>query len=198
MSGGLSINGAEQIVTNAIHRWRASISYTLGQDDQIRKARGAIAGLDGKAGTLYIGPCDGRLANWPIGTLGARLTPHSLYNNILDWDTYGTPPVTGDALLVATTTSSVSIGSTSVGINVTKGSPLQVGQYFGLGDRLFIITVASNPVQFRPPSREAFSSGTSVKLWRPRTKMRLLDDDTSAMDVQLHRGSLTLNLIEIA
>lgn len=73
-SGGVSIVGSEQIVASGAGRWTASLSIPIKKPDQVLAARALLAGLDGRAGSVLVGPLEVSRAPWIVDWLGYVVT----------------------------------------------------------------------------------------------------------------------------
>lgn len=203
VSGGRSLAGTEQVVVGSGGYWMASLTIPVHRDEQVLAARALLAGLDGRAGTLLAGPHDGRRANWPVDRYGRRITPRRVRRPQLDGTSCADAPDLVPSLILATLAAPAALRATNAEITVHRGSSLRAGQYFGIGDRLHLITAVTaidgdaNSVTFRPPLRAAALANAQVDIVAPRTSMRLASDDTGlALDL-LRFGTLQLDLVEV-
>lgn len=203
VSGGRSLAGTEQVVVGGGGYWTASLTIPIRRDEQVLAARALLAALDGRAGTLLVGPCDGRRANWPVDRYGRKLTPGFYRRRELDETPYEDPIGIPSAAISASLAEAAAIRATTCSIDVGYGSPLRAGQYFGVGQRLHVITGITatdgtvQTVTFRAPLRAAAAVDAPIELRKPVTSMRLASDDTGALDLSLSRfATLQLDLIE--
>lgn len=203
-SGGPALNGAEQTVASGAGRWRAAGTFRVRNDAQVRAARAFFAKVQGRAVEIRLPAFDGRRANWPIDAQGRVLHPGATRRKALDGTVYEDPEIPPQSEIIATLNVGAAIGVSQTQINMTQGSPLRIGQYFGLGpDRLYIINEIVNvagsvtTVRFWPPIREAGTLGQEVRLTRPQCLVKLLSDENVLRELELLRfADLTLEFRE--
>jgi hypothetical protein len=202
-TGGASISGSEQVIASGAGRWRATASFSVRTEAQVLNWRGFRASLDGMAGAFDVSPFDfyrpydinGRKVS---GVDHASFAPETMF---YDGSAFGQSDQT-----YATLAASVSAGVTrlTVTANASWVSP-RPGQYFGIGDRLYIVTRAwrstvTDPwtVDFRPRLRASAIAGTRVIIDRPTCKMRLASDGSGALDLVFGRfASTSLEFVEV-
>jgi hypothetical protein len=164
-----------------------------------------LARLEGRANLLNIGPCDCR--NAVTQEPFAENQPYSdetLHSDDTGWLDSGSP---------TTIRTAASLGATSIDVRGSTNLDLAEGAYLGLGGYLYIVeSVTSNVVvvgapasdyrhatlSIRPRLRAAADVDDVVEWEHPRCPMRLLTDDSGALDLSLGRiGTMTLDLIEV-
>lgn len=202
-SGGLSLTGGEQLVAAIAGRWEATLSLPVHSDAQILALRALLAGLDGRSGTLLVGPRDCRRVPWAVDAYGRKISPKLRRNPSLDGTPYADAPNLADTLVVATLSGAHAIGATTAVIAVATGSPPKPGNYFEIASRLYLITEVTaqvginTTVKFRPRLRADAAAGAVVDLVSPVCTMRLADDASGWPDLDLGRfADVSLNLVE--
>lgn len=207
-SGGPSLTGGEQFVETPGGRWIAQQEVYIRTADQVMAWRGFLARLRGQAGTVRLGPSgQGARAPWPLDPQGVPVTPKRVRHPELDGTTYADPANRVDNLIAATLASSALLNAVTLGVtraNVTLpveqvgaparvGTPalLRVGQYLGLGGRLYLIDeiVVDNGlfanVRVWPWLRADAASGAAVNFTGPTTTMRLASGDQMRQGVRV-------------
>lgn len=201
--GGQALDGTEEVVAGASPYWRATRTVPVRTREQILAYRAMIAGLDGRAGTLQVGPWDFPRVPWATDPYGRRVTPSLDRRRGLDATAYADPEARIDALVAAVLAKGVARNGTSATIRMVRGGVVEAGLYFGLDDRLHIVTAAEETIgadteiTFRPWSRDRVVTGAPVNFVTPKCRMRLANDDTGALELQLARfGTITIELVE--
>lgn len=204
-SGGASISGAEQVVSSGAARWAATLEIPLWREEWILALRGYVAGLDGRAGEITIGPMDRfqpRDVNGRRTAAVADLPYDEDGEGALLFDGVGfqNSPIGGVTL-------AASAALRASRVQMAAAAPWMVprtGQYFGIGGRLYISTMVSQVnvsssyiVQHRPLLRAAASNGAAVETFVPVTTMRFATDEIwdGVLD-QGRRASVTLQMVE--
>lgn len=201
-SGGLSMTGSEQVTVSNAGRWKARLDVPVARENRVLALRGLLAQLGGRAGTVLVpkweryGPRDAngrRMAQ--LATAG-----YSGCGVNFDGSAFGQ-----DDFAHATTSASAALGATQISLTLATGiDGPRPGQYFGIGDRLYICNAAwqedeGDPlvVQFAPRLRVAVASGTRVILDRPVCLMRLANDDSGELMLDAGRfGTTNLDFVE--
>jgi len=204
-TGGISINGAEQVVRSGAGRWRATMEFPVAKEEWILSFRAFVAEIGGRSGECEVpvldlyAPSDingKRLSPYDTATLGSGQSAHLLHDGAgLGQHEPTHVTLYENAALRATR------------IKLTAGPSWTVprpGQYFGINSRLYIAThsyraTEQDPwtVGFRPPLRAAASAGDRVITDRPVCTMRLAKDDTGELELRFARwGRATLEFVE--
>jgi hypothetical protein len=91
----------------------------------------------------------------------------------------------------------------SINVTIVYGGLLEPGQDFSIGERMYRIRTVTYTganaatLTFRPPLREAVTTGSTLEFDEPVCLMRLQTDDEMDLDLALHRfGSPTVQFIE--
>lgn len=202
-SGGVSITGGEQVVASASGRWRARAVFNVLREDRVLAWRAFIASLNGRAGLLEIGPFD---FHRPADANGRRVSnveaaQVSGLGFLFDHSGFGQQDFT-----FATLAAGAALRATRITINAANSwQAPRAGQYFGIGQRLYIVTAIyraanSGPwtVDFWPQLRAAASAGERIITDRPICLMRLASDEIGGLDLDFGRiGQASLDLVEV-
>lgn len=205
-SGGQTFSGIEQVVQSPAARMTATLTVPCNTDAKVLAMRALLAGLDGRAGTVLVGPMEVRRAPWAADPLtGGLLSPAVARRNAAinpGWNANGDTAATLDFR----TFGSVAMNAVAMSVQRLRGGILRPGMYFSIGDRLHVISALRAAdgggagviaIEFRPWTQSTYAAGTVVEFGRPKAAMRLATDDTGALDLQLSRfGTVTLDLVE--
>lgn len=212
-SGGRSLTGAEQVVVGPSARWRATLTIPVHTPAKVLAFRALLAALDGRAGTVLVGPIEVTRAPWFIDPLtGGRITYRRGARDAAIDPAYDTNPDTS-ADLDFRVSGAAALNATALTIQRVRGGLLLPGMKFSIADRMHVITALTTldpadpatglavpgtiGIQFRPWLRAAAPAGGLIEFGTPRCVMRLASDDTGALELQLSRyGSVTLDLVE--
>jgi len=212
-SGGLSITGYEQTVKSDAGRWRAKMTFDIGHgfggkrtQDTVLAWRALLARCEGRVGRILIGPCD--QANTPPAIRGDAAVPPETFDDgaSFDDDTLIIPAAT-PAHIAGTYQS----GATTIIVNMLGGHVPEPGQYFGAGNRLFLIKRAELyggslmapfvPAYWQlkvwPPVREPIEDGSPADFDDPVCAMCFRSDDVGELMMQgMYYGTPSLDLVE--
>lgn len=209
-SGGRSITGSQQVVSSGGGGfWRASMTLPVFGETRSLAYRALYAALDGMAGEILV-PC---MTKWrPRDLNGAELHWASAGGELLGGSGFSFSDNTGlgqteDALI--RTVAAADIRSTQLLLSHPDTPMLRPGHYFGIGDRLYLVSqswmivsdgdeviVYGEPetytvigentsfVRFWPPLRSEVPAGTPLVLGRPVCRMRLASDDIDPLDLE--------------
>lgn len=214
-SGGASIIGTEQIVVSRAGRWKAAMTFALKGDARVLSYRVMIASLEGRAGTLSVGPYD---ANRPVDVNGRRLSyvqaaPLAEYS--MDGGAFFDPagwgqvnPSASPPIARVNQTPAPVAGALTMQIELLGGvEGPRPGHYFGFGERLYLITKMYQlapgvlwTIEFWPRLREGVGNFTNLICDRPICKMQLASDDSGQLTLETLRGarsSGTIDLVEV-
>lgn len=179
-SGGLALNGTEQIIDSQSGRWMAELEVVIAGNAAFLQWEAFLAEMRGRVGTVKVPARQGRRASWPVdSTTGAILSPRRVRQAELDGTIYADPAIPTASAITATASGSASINATAISIAVTQGEIVQAGQYFspaaGKLHRIRSITstvVKTSAVVFWPPLRAGVSNGATIELIEPTCEMR--------------------------
>lgn len=211
-SGGRSLSGGEQIVAGPSGYVTASLTVPCNNRSKVLAMRALLAGLDGRLGTVRVGPFEVGRAPWWVDPLtGGKVTycrGNRDANKAPAWDS--NPDTSSD--LDFSLQGAHSMNAVLASIQRVRGGFLEPGMWFSVGNRLHMLTrlTTADPagsdgeaapgvigVELRPWLRADYDGATAVEFGTPRGLMRLASDDTGALELQLSRsGVVTLDLVE--
>ncbi|MEF2550005.1 hypothetical protein VQ042_01330 [Aurantimonas sp. A2-1-M11] len=200
-SGGVSTNGLEQIVGSGAGRWRASLGgIYVRTNAQVLAWRAFRLSLRGRTGTVLVSPFDGKRVNWPKDAYGRALHPGFTRRRHLDGTIYEDPEIPTESEVNATFAAAAARRATTVQIAVSQGEAIKAGQYLSPSEgRLHVVVGVINSTTFsiEPPLRDAVTLGQAVNFTRPTCEMRLMDDGSGGLDLQLARtGMVSMDFVE--
>lgn len=195
-SGGETINGREQVVSNGLGRWVASVSFAAHDPTSIRTIRALVAKLDGRSNAVRIGPCD--CSNAPPGVPLVGGIPYSddaFHTDGSGFVQGGVPPKVIEEAAAGTYSVKIMVGSTLV--------PIPEGVYIGLAGRLYMV-VGYTPLEnetaelnLLPRLRATVPVDETVLWCGARCPMRFTSDDSGALPLTLARfGEATFDMVE--
>ena len=144
-SGGMSVSGVEQVIASSAGFWRADIVFHVKRSGQTRPGnqhlawRAMLANLEGRTNPFFIGPCDH--ANAPAAIAGEDdLGPYHITHS-------DDAPFSDGTYYAQYATSAHVVANAAAGVNaitiwVEAGHIPEAGQYFGIGQRLYLIKSA--------------------------------------------------------
>lgn len=214
-SGGRSIAGTEQVTVSSSGFWRAKISFLVmrkvvggavrKQDSQLAW-RAMLANLQGRSNAFLIGPCDhGNTPAYIAGDTEVDPLPHDDGTFFSDGTGYVQPATP------AHVAGNYAAGSTSMIVNMLGGHTPEPGQYFSVGERMFLIKSAAlyggslmapfTPAYWQlsiwPEVREAISDGAWAEFDDPVCLMQFASDDTGELAIaKLQAASPSIDLVE--
>lgn len=208
-SGGRSLTNQEQIVAGPSGYVTASLTIPCNTRAKVMAMRTLLASLDGRAGTVLVGPCEATRAPWFVDPLtGGKIT----YGQGAKNPAFENNPDTSSSLdyRVAATTPMNAVALT---VQRNRGGFLEPGMMFSLNGWMYMITALTSAdpadpatgqaasgtvgIKFRPWARADYLAGTLIEFGRPVCAMRLASDDTGAMELQLSRfGTVSLDFVE--
>lgn len=174
--------------------------------------RSLLAGLDGRAGSVLVGPVEVSRAPWNVYPLtGGKIGyAQGAQDAAVDPAFEANPDTT--SVLDFSVVGGAAMNAISMVIQRKQGGIIEPGMMFSIGNRLHIVTglpsgelaapglpgpAGNIPIQFRPWLRSDYGDGTPIEFGRPLATMRLASDDTGAMELQLSRtGVVALDLVE--
>lgn len=211
-SGGRSITNQEQVVVGPSGFITASLTIPVNKPAKVLAMRALLASLDGRAGTVLVGPCEGSRAPWFVdpltgGKIGKKQGDRDAAQNPA-WDT--NPDTSAD--LDFRLAGPAAMNATSLTIQRVRGGLLIPGMMLSIGERLHILASLTTAdaigagglavpgnigVTVRPWLRADYAAGTTLEFARPRCVMRRASDDDGEIELQLSRmGVVTLDLVE--
>jgi hypothetical protein len=211
-SGGRSLANQEQVVVGPSGFVTATLTVPCNKPAKVLAMRALLAGLDGRAGTVLVGPFEVARAPWFVDPLtGGKITTcRGDQDAALDaaWDANADTSADLDFRAAG----AIAMNATALTVKRNRGGLLAPGMFFEIASRLHMITALTTAdptgdgglaapgnigIQFRPWTRADYPANTAIELGHPRCTMRLASDDTGAMELQLSRyGSVTLDLVE--
>lgn len=211
-SGGQSFSGIEQVVRSPASRWTATLTVPCNRREKVLAMRALLASLDGRAGTVLVGPFEVSRAPWFVDPItGGKVTRcrgDRDASRDQAWDANADTSADLDFRL----SGGAAINATAATIQRNRGGLLAPGMFFSVGERLHMVTALTTPdptgdgglaapgaigLQFRPWTRADYVAGTAVEFGRPACLMRLASDETGSMELALSRfATVTLDLVE--
>lgn len=204
--GGRSISNQEQVVAGPSGYVTASLTVSCNTKAKVLAMRGLLAALDGRAGTVLVGPVEVSRAPWFVDPLtGGLVGPGQGARDAARDPLFSENPETS-AVLDYRLATPATLNATTITVQRYHGGPILVGQFLSIGNRLHVVADLPSGdggipgpvrVSVRPWLRADYSAGTAVEFGRPVCPMRLASDDTGAMQLDLSRfGTVTLDLVE--
>lgn len=200
-SGGAATNGQEQTIGSMSGRWAVTFEgLPIRTNDQVLEYRAFHANFEGRANSALVPIFDGKRANWPVDQYGRELHPGFTRRKQLNGTQFADPAIPVDSQITARLTAAAARRATTVGIEVTKGAPLKVGQFFSpRPGQLHMVTASLGSGQFRikPPLRNPEPINTALNLTRPTCEMKLASDQEGIITPRdMKRGTVSLRLVE--
>ena len=182
ISGGTALDGGETVIaTDGGGRWRAEYSNApLNRRDKVMAWRAARAIMEGGAVPIIFPFCDAR--HQPlVRKLGG--VPHSDGTPFDDTTLYegggGNSVALSDAPLRAT---SMFIDTTVLERELVGGERFSIDHPTWRHRLYEVKKVDGSRIEFRPPLREAVTSGTEIEFRDPKCVMRLTSDMIAPLD----------------
>lgn len=210
--GGRSVLNQEQVVAAPTGYVSASLTIPCPDRARVLAMRALLAGLDGRAGSVLVGPREVGRAPWNIDPLtGGRISYAQGARDAAIDPAFETNTDTTSALDFRVS-GGAPMNATSMVVQRGHGGVIEPGMMFSIDSRLHIVTALPNgelaapgspgppgmiSVQFRPWLRADYADGTAIEFGTPLATMRLASDDTGAMELQLSRtGVVAIDLVE--
>lgn len=204
ITGGVSLSGEAQFAdASGGGRWIGDFGDVSLMTREARLMyRRFVAAADGGAQWLIV-PIADRL-HQPVNSRYTGTDPVGLDTWVSDVTSWSAEDVT------ATTTADMALSATSCSFNITAPKPLLGGELFSIlhatqGWRLYRVsrvvsggtvgTAVSTVVKFRPPLREAVTTGAAMNFDSPRCIMRI-DGDISETTQQFRFGKAAARFVE--
>jgi hypothetical protein len=197
LAGPSAISGAAQVVASDAGIWKATLGNILIRNRTERITFRAVATLlEGRLNPILIPLCR---ADQPIpeGAEEAGLydaIPHSDGSFFDDGGGYA------QTIIDVTAAAGAALRATSITITPTYVGDILAGQHFSIGERLYRVrgyNEDTHVLTFRPPLREAVTSGDHLNFDDPVGKFRLASDSEMDLELAMRRsGSPTVSFIE--
>ncbi|MBW8639002.1 hypothetical protein K1W69_17530 [Hoeflea sp. WL0058] len=192
LSGGASISGRTQVVASDAGVWVATLSSIPVTDrDEVLAWRAIEAYCDGRLNAIDVPLPDYEQAYAPFG---ADLSYEALFAPVSHGDGSYFSDGSGyvSSVIDVTAGGDLALGATSMTAVVTYAPRLQPGQVFSFdhtnkGPRWYQVKswdTETSAMTFRPPLREAVTSGATLNFDRPTCRMRLRSDDAMRLDLR--------------
>ncbi|WP_241963243.1 hypothetical protein [Paracoccus suum] len=194
-SGGVSLNGVEQVLTSTASWWEISLTLSREFDGERLKAFEAyISRMRGRQNVAAIPLCD------PY-RYGAKVSPLQQPWSDGTYFSDGTGWVDGTASQPMTVVNAAGVGSRFLTFKLTQPvrPALRLGDMFSINGFLYRVTSAGgNDIYFEPPLRQAIPAGQVIQTDPPVFYGRFATDDEGRRSRELMRwgGQTTLTLIE--
>lgn len=211
-SGGRSITNQEQVVVGPSGYVTASLTIPVNKPAKVLAMRAMLAALDGRAGTVLIGPREGSRVPWFVDPwTGAPITAGA-GRKAAAIDPAWAENADTSADLVFRLGDAAPMNATALTIRRIRGGFLAPGMMFSILGHLHIITALTTAdpigpngmadegnigVVVRPWARVAYGQSSPVEFARPVCEMRRASDDDGELELQLSRfGTVTLDFVE--
>ncbi|MHC2087214.1 hypothetical protein [Methylobacterium sp. CM6244] len=211
-SGGRSVTNRELIVVGPTGYVTASLTVPVNRPAEVLAMQALLAGLDGRAGTLLVGPRLGARVPWAIDPLtGGRISRCRGDKDAARdpaWDANADTSADLDFRLAL----AAPLNATTLTIQRNRGGFLIPGMMFSIAGRLHIIIALASPdpagagglpapgnisVVVRPWLRADHAAGAVLEFARPLCTMQRASDDDAEIELQLSRfGTVSLDLVE--
>lgn len=197
-SGGMTLNGREQISGSPTFRWKAKLNFEFNDDLRIRTWKAIIAKAQGRLAAIQTRPLDIVDPKKYISS-NAQI----LYQNASGGFV---PHSNGVGFAAANPTISVGVypkNTNSITLNLSVyNNALQVANFFGIDGKMYIVTsiyyvgsVAT--MEFEPPLQSATTASSKFTL-KPTVHMRLNDDASGSHSIMLGKSmTASLDLVEV-
>jgi len=201
-TGGASLTGSEQVTVSNAGRWRAKAAGPIVTEESVLAWRAFVSLMEGRAGTVLV-------PKWE--NYGVRDANGRVFNEVggvafddgLGFDLSGFGQ---SDIAYALTYVSAAIGATRIVVDVLSGEGPRPGQYFGIGQRLYMCQAAWSDedaavlnVQFWPRLRSAVPAGARVIIDRPTCLMRFASDQTGELELDFGRwANPMVEFVEVA
>jgi hypothetical protein len=168
--------------------------------DAVKVFRSLAALLEGGANQIRVPVFDAARAPWayngntPITAVSdVTFSDGSLF---ADGTGFYTQPITIDL------SADAALRDIEIAVTVSQAGTIMGGEYFSLGDNLHVVKqvldVDDTAQTWRvwPPLRQAWASGTQLNFARPVCKMRLAQEDSADLSIDLYSAQPVMNFIE--
>lgn len=193
-----SVSGNTQVVASDAGIWKVSFGgVVVTSRTEVLAWRGVAASLEGRLTPILVPFCRGYQ---PVPTDSDGLydtVPHS------DDSPHDDDTEYQGQVIDVTLASSPAVRAVSANITIGYADTIQPGQMFSLGERMYRLKTVvytsdtAAAITFRPPLREAATSGDRLELDDPVVRCRLASDDEMDLPLDGRRRALpTVNFIE--
>ena len=200
-SGGLSLSGIEQVVQSSSDFWEAQATLRIHRMPERLAYRALQAQNWGRAGEWVIPVCDPFYVSGGIPP--ADFSFDSSFDSSFALGSMAPPVIpsgVGGSIDVAALKGARTLDFEMIEHDLT---PLP-GQYFSIGDRLYLIGTVTNlaahhyRITFAPGLRAAAPIDTAMEFSNPRCLMRLAQDNVGQMSLDLLRfADVQLSFVEV-
>jgi hypothetical protein len=204
LSGGQSLAGFEQVASQMNDRWRASFSFKVNSSATLMALRAFVIQMRGRQGTVLLPVFDRSRAPWAIDQAGRQKSPALMRTRSLDGTSFADPPDFNDGLMTATVATDALLNDTNLTVAVAVGSVPEVGHYFSIGSRLYMVEAVNGAgpytVGIWPWLREDVAAGEPINFTSPACEMRFESDDEGTAALlgadQMKFANVTLSFVE--
>lgn len=198
LSAPASMTGAVQVVSSDAGIWKATFGNVLVRGrNHVLAFRGIANLLEGRLGKILVPLCRGYQPLLPAWQPLYEPVPHSDGAFFSDGSGYVSQ------VIDVTLAGSAAARAVSAIVNIAVADTLQPGQHFSIGERLYrlrtvnYISQTTAAITFRPPLREAASTGVRLEFDDPVCRMRLATDAEMDLELALRRfGAPTVSFVE--
>lgn len=200
IDGGTSLVGDKDVISaDGGGRWYGSYSGITIRDAQLERWMTQWDSYFMGGSRVFLAPCLS-LRTAPRPVIGNRpLRPSDIVTNDPVFPTttsFATP------YIIATIVDNVTIGATSLTINILKGARLQGGETFSVGNRAYVIervTARSDQIAtciVSPPVRAVISAGSSANFEWPVVQARIDTGQDLAPELSFGLGQVSISWVE--
>lgn len=206
-TGGLSMNGSEQVIMSDAGRWQAKVMVAVRGEASNLALRAFLAQMNGRAGTVLVPKFDlyrpvdinGRALSQVQATGYEDGSPPDGPGFNFDLSGFGQQEYEAAQLAEDAASGSTRVSVASDGIEGPRP-----GHYFGIGQRLYLSASvwqesegAPSSVQFWPRLRAPAALGAQIILDKPVCLMRFATDEEGQEALSLRgSGIVTFNMVE--
>jgi hypothetical protein len=194
-----SVSGLTQVVATDAGIWVAKFdAIPVKSRDAILTFRAIATLLEGRLGQVLVPRC----AAWGPRATGTDsdlldMVPHSDETFFSDDTGY-----VGRANSIHAA-APAAVRATGITVTIIYGGLIEPGQDFSIGERMYrvrtvtYVNATTATLTFRPPLREAVTTGTALEFDDPICRMRLASDDAMNLDLAMHKyGVPTVTFLE--
>lgn len=202
VTGPVSMSGLSQFTSIDTGYWIATLQgVQLFQGERVLAFRALRAALEGGGHHVRVPVIDQGQAPWPDGTVVVQ-DPLPFDDLAYFDDDAGFHQAT----IVVEVAEDAAAGATSLVLSLISVAALKGGEYFSIGDRLYVIKMSGvvqtatdeYTVAIWPRLREAVVAGASVEFDNPVCRMRLASErEMDAMLTGMWHGRPTVAFVEV-
>jgi hypothetical protein len=192
VGGPPSLTGRTMVGSIDAGYWTATLAgFVVNTKDRVKGYRALRALLEGGAHQVRMPVFDCRHAPWPVDISGRSVSSAGPVQ-FSDGSEFSDGSSLYQPIITAETVGDTALRSTLITINFLNVGEVVGGEYFSIGDRLYVIksVIEEDDTELTlsiwPPLREVVADGTPVNFDRPACLMRLADEAT--MDLMLESG----------